>query len=121
MATDAADIFKAYDIRGVYPQEINPELAYRIGRALVLALKPRAVAVGRDMRVSSPALASAIIDGILDQGADVCDIGLVSTDSLYFAVGKYRAAHLLSASSGGASRLTGRDVGGLVGVVERTR
>ncbi|HET7036637.1 MAG TPA: phosphomannomutase/phosphoglucomutase [Thermomicrobiaceae bacterium] len=89
MATDVADIFKAYDIRGVYPEEINPEIAYRIGRALVLALEAREVAVGRDMRVSSPALASAIIDGILDQGADVTDIGLVSTDSLYFAVGFY--------------------------------
>jgi phosphomannomutase len=84
-----ADIFKAYDIRGVYPDELDPEIAYKIGRALTLYLKPSTVAVGRDMRISSPTLASAVIDGIKDQGADVVDIGLVSTDSLYFAVGKF--------------------------------
>lgn len=89
MTAQPADIFKAYDIRGVYPSALNPELAYKIGRALVIALQPRSVAVGRDMRVSSPALASALIDGVLDGGADVIDIGLVSTDSLYFAVGHY--------------------------------
>ena len=89
MTAQVADIFKAYDVRGVYPGELNPELAYKIGRAMVLALEPKTVAVGRDMRVSSPALASALIDGILDQGADVTDIGLVSTDSLYFTVGFY--------------------------------
>lgn len=84
-----ADLFKAYDVRGVYPEELNPEIAYAIGRSFVMYLKPRQVAVGRDMRISSPALASALIDGIRDEGASVCDIGLVSTDSLYFAVGKY--------------------------------
>ncbi|MFO7270110.1 MAG: phosphomannomutase/phosphoglucomutase [Sphaerobacter thermophilus] len=97
---NVAEIFKAYDVRGVYPQELNPEIAYKIGRALVVYLKAKQVVVGRDMRVSSPALASAIIDGILDQGADVCDIGLVSTDSLYFAVGKsgYDAGVMVTAS-----------------------
>ncbi len=84
-----ADLFKAYDVRGVYPDELNPELAYAIGRAFVTYLKPQQVVVGRDMRISSPVLASALIDGIRDEGADVCDIGLVSSDSLYFAVGKY--------------------------------
>jgi len=97
---NVAEIFKAYDVRGVYPQELNPEIAYKIGRALVVYLKAKQVVVGRDMRISSPALASAIIDGILDQGADVCDIGLVSTDSLYFAVGKsgYDAGVMVTAS-----------------------
>lgn len=97
---NVAEIFKAYDVRGVYPQELNPEIAYKIGRALVVYLKAKQVVVGRDMRVSSPALASAIIDGILDQGADVCDIGLVSTDCLYFAVGKsgYDAGVMVTAS-----------------------
>jgi len=97
---NVAEIFKAYDVRGVYPQELNPEIAYTIGRALVVYLKAKQVVVGRDMRISSPALASAIIDGILDQGADVCDIGLVSTDSLYFAVGKsgYDAGVMVTAS-----------------------
>jgi phosphomannomutase len=83
------DIFKAYDIRGVYPAELTPEIAYKIGRALTVYLGAQEIAVGRDMRISSPALASAIIDGILDQGADVCDVGLISTDGLYFAVGRY--------------------------------
>ncbi len=86
---DVAKIFKAYDIRGVVPDEITPETAYRIGRTLVLTLSPDAVVVGRDMRVSGPALSAALIDGIRDQGADVTDIGMVSTDALYFAVGRY--------------------------------
>jgi phosphomannomutase len=95
-----ADIFKAYDIRGVVPSELTPEIAYRIGRALVVYLKPDEVAVGRDMRVSGPALAGALIDGIRDQGANVVDIGLVSTDALYFAVGKfgYPAGVMITAS-----------------------
>ncbi|HVX31350.1 MAG TPA: phosphomannomutase/phosphoglucomutase [Nitrolancea sp.] len=84
-----AELFKAYDVRGVYPEEINPSIAYLIGRAFVAYLHPSDVVVGRDMRISSPALASALNDGIRDEGANVCDIGLVSTDSLYFAVGKY--------------------------------
>jgi phosphomannomutase len=83
------DIFKAYDIRGVVPGELNPDLAYRIGRALVTFLEVDSVVVGRDMRLSGPVLSSALIDGIRDQGADVVDIGLVSTDTLYFAVGMY--------------------------------
>ncbi|MCX7623039.1 MAG: phosphoglucosamine mutase [Thermomicrobium sp.] len=89
MARSIANVFKAYDIRGVYPSELDDELAYRIGRAFALYLKPRHVVVGRDMRVSSPTLAEALIRGLLDQGVDVTDIGLVSTDALYFAVGKY--------------------------------
>ncbi|HEX3722340.1 MAG TPA: phosphomannomutase/phosphoglucomutase, partial [Nitrolancea sp.] len=84
-----ASLFKAYDVRGVYPNEIDPSTAYLIGRAFVEYLHPTDVVVGRDMRVSSPVLSSALIDGIRDQGANVCDVGLVSSDSLYFAVGKY--------------------------------
>ncbi|MEJ7837655.1 MAG: phosphomannomutase/phosphoglucomutase [Thermomicrobiales bacterium] len=83
------DIFKAYDIRGIVPGELNADLAYRVGRALVAYLVVDTVAVGRDMRLSGPLLSAALIDGIRDQGADVIDIGLVSTDTLYFAVGKY--------------------------------
>jgi phosphomannomutase len=88
-ATKAAGLFKSYDIRGIAPEELTPELAYRIGRAIVLELGVDAVAVGRDMRVTGPLLSSSLIDGIRDQGADVTDVGLVSTDALYFAVGKY--------------------------------
>jgi phosphomannomutase len=87
--TRAAALFKAYDIRGIAPEELSPELAYRIGRALVIELKVDAVAVGRDMRTTGPLLSASVIDGIRDQGADVTDLGLVSTDALYFAVGKY--------------------------------
>ncbi|CAN5740215.1 hypothetical protein BH20CHL1_BH20CHL1_08620 [soil metagenome] len=87
--TSVADLFKAYDIRGIVPDELDPELAYKIGRALVTYLEVAQVCVGQDMRVSSPALAGGLMDGIMDQGADVTDIGLISTDGLYFAVGKY--------------------------------
>ncbi len=83
------NLFKAYDVRGVFPDELNADIAYSIGRALVAYLQPAEVAVGRDMRVSGEVLAAALIDGIRDQGADVIDVGLVSTDALYFAVGKY--------------------------------
>ncbi|HEY7355545.1 MAG TPA: phosphomannomutase/phosphoglucomutase, partial [Ktedonobacterales bacterium] len=93
-------IFGAYDVRGIYPTELNEEAAYRFGRALVLYLKPAQVAVGRDMRVSSPALAEALLRGITEQGADAIDLGLTTTDELYFAVGKfnYPAGVMITAS-----------------------
>ena len=80
------DIFKAYDIRGLYPGELNEEIARLIGRGFAAYLKVPQVAVSRDMRVSSPALASAFIDGVRDQGTDVVDYGMMATDMLYFAV-----------------------------------
>lgn len=89
MAFDQSTIFKAYDVRGIVPDQLDADLAYKVGRALVLVLQPEQVAVGHDMRVSGPSLAAAMIDGIRDQGADVIDVGLVSSDALYFAVGKY--------------------------------
>ncbi len=93
-------IFKAYDVRGVYPTELSDEAAYRIARALVSFLGADRVAVGRDMRVSSPALAAAVIRGITEQGADAVDLGLTTTDELYFAVGKfgYPAGVMITAS-----------------------
>lgn len=78
-------IFKAYDIRGVYPAEINGETAYNIGQALVEFTKAKKVAVGRDMRESSPEIEEALIRGINDQGADVIKIGLASTPIAYFS------------------------------------
>jgi phosphomannomutase len=95
-----ASLFKAYDVRGVVPDELTPEIAYQIGRALVVALDASDVAVGRDMRVSGQALAGALMDGIRDQGANVADLGLVSTDALYFAVGRfgYPAGVMVTAS-----------------------
>jgi phosphomannomutase len=82
-------IFKAYDIRGVYPDSLNEDLARDIGRAFVnyLGLSGSRVVVARDMRLSGEALEQAFIDGVTEAGADVLDLGLVSTDALYFAVG----------------------------------
>ncbi len=88
-AARIAALFKAYDVRGVVPGELSPDIAYLAGRALVAAHGPSEVAVGRDMRLSGPAIAGALIDGIRDGGADVADLGLVSSDALYFAVGQY--------------------------------
>jgi phosphomannomutase len=78
-------IFKAYDIRGIYPTDLNEEAAYLIGRAFVTFLGASTVIVGRDMRISGPAQFEAVVRGITDQGADVADIGMVSTDQYYFA------------------------------------
>lgn len=83
------DVFKRYDVRGLYPSELNEELAYQIGVQFVKLLNARTVVLGRDMRVSGPQLFEALAQGIADGGAQVIDIGLVSTDALYFAVGKY--------------------------------
>ena len=82
------DIFKAYDVRGVYPSEIHEDAARAIGAAFVAYLKATRIAVGRDMRLSAPALAAAFIDGATSQGADVVDYGMISTDMLYFAVAR---------------------------------
>jgi phosphomannomutase len=79
------DCFKAYDIRGRIPDEINESLAYDIGRAYAAFVKPRRVAVGYDIRLSSPALAAALKRGLMDSGADVLDIGLWGTEGAYFA------------------------------------
>jgi phosphomannomutase len=81
-------IFKAYDIRGVYPGEIDEGAARAIGGAFVSYLGAARIAVGRDMRLSSPALAAAFIDGATSQGADVVDYGMIPTDMLYFAVAR---------------------------------
>ncbi len=82
-------IFKAYDVRGIYPTEFDTGQAREIGMALVDYLDCKEVAIGRDMRVSSELIFKALADGISSQGAAVVDLGLVSTDGLYFAVGKY--------------------------------
>jgi phosphomannomutase len=81
-------VFKAYDVRGIYGEELDEEGAYAIGRAYVEEFKPKQMAVGRDMRVHSPAMAGAMIEGATDGGADVVDIGMVGTEMLYFAVGE---------------------------------
>jgi phosphomannomutase len=83
-----SSIFKAYDIRGLYPGEIDEEAARQIGQGFVMYLKAKRIAVGRDMRVSSPSVAAAFIDGARAQGADVVDYGMIATDMMYFAVAK---------------------------------
>jgi phosphomannomutase len=80
-------VFKAYDVRGIYPAELDEEGAYAVGRAYVEQFEPRQIAVGHDMRLSSPAMAAALIRGAVDAGCDVHDLGLVGTEMLYFAVG----------------------------------
>ena len=82
------DIFKAYDVRGTYPDQVNEEAARAIGAAFVTYLKAKRIAVGRDMRLSSPSVAQAFIDGATSQGCDVVDYGMIATDMLYFAVAK---------------------------------
>jgi len=82
------DVFKAYDIRGTYPTDVDESLARQVGRAFVQYLGARRIGVGRDMRVSSPAMAAAFIEGATAQGADVVDYGLIGTDMLYFGVAR---------------------------------
>lgn len=77
--------FKAYDIRGRIPDQLNEEIAYRIGRAYAASLKPRNVVVGYDIRLTSQDLCKALTQGLLDSGVDVIDIGQCGTEEIYFA------------------------------------
>jgi phosphomannomutase len=77
--------FKAYDVRGRVPAELDDDVAYRIGRAYAAFVKPKTVAVGRDIRASSPALTTQLIKGLIDSGVDVLDIGVGGTELVYFA------------------------------------
>jgi len=86
-AANLSAIFKAYDIRGVVPDQLDPELARRVGNAFVSVVGAPTIVVGHDMRPSSPALADAFAEGATAAGADVVLLGLVSTDELYFASG----------------------------------
>lgn len=89
------EIFKAYDIRGVYGSELTEDIAYKTARALAQMIageqsgKKLQLVVGSDMRLSSPSLKQQVIQGILDEGHDVVDVGLVSTPAFYFGVAKY--------------------------------
>jgi phosphomannomutase len=83
--------FKAYDIRGRMPDQLNDDIAYRIGRAFAQFLKPETVVVGQDVRPSSPALTAALIKGLIEGGADVLDIGLCGTEEVYFATSYAKA------------------------------
>ena len=89
---DLSDIVKAYDVRGVVPDQLDPDVAYALGVAFAeIIAKPEGatrVAIGRDMRDSSPSLADAFAAGVCASGLDAIDIGLASTDGLYFASGR---------------------------------
>ena len=105
-------VFKAYDVRGIHPTQLDEDGAYRIGRAYVEEFAPRRIAVGRDMRLAAPAMAAALIDGAADAGADVLDLGLVGTEMVYYAVGELgldggvcvTASHNPSAATRGSRR-----------------
>ncbi len=88
----AMSLFKAYDIRGVVPDELTPAIAHRIGRATARFLRSGPVVVGRDARTHSPEMRDAVVRGLCDEGTDVVDLGVVSTPLLYFAVDHLRAA-----------------------------
>ena len=88
MTEPIESIFKAYDIRGTYPDQIDESLARRIGGAFAHFLGASRLVVGRDMRIMAPSIQDAVIDGILDVGCDVLDIGLASTPMAYYAMGK---------------------------------
>ena len=79
------DCFKAYDVRGRVPEELDEDIAYRIGRGYAAFVTPRTVAVGRDIRLSSPAIMAALVKGLTDSGVDVLDIGIGGTELAYFA------------------------------------
>src|SRR5260221_10428260 len=93
-------IFSAYDVRGIYGENLTDEVAYRMGRAATLSLNVPEIAVGRDMRLSSPQLADALLQGMVDQGVNAVELGMTTTDELYFAVGKfnYPAGVMITAS-----------------------
>ena len=84
--------FKAYDIRGRLPDELNEDIAYRIGRAYAESIRPTSVIVGRDIRLSSDSLATALINGLRDSGVNVYDIGLSGTEEVYYATFAYQDA-----------------------------
>lgn len=81
------EIFKAYDIRGLYPTELNEEVAYKIAQAYCKLFSPKSVALGRDVRLSGSSLWRSAAKGFTDHGVNVIDIGIITTDMLYFAVG----------------------------------
>ena len=93
-------IFKAYDIRGIYPDNITSEIAYKLGQAYAAYVKPQGeVVVGNDVRLHSAELKKKVAEGLMDCGVDVVDIGLISTDMYYFAVGHYGFAGGIQASA----------------------
>ena len=100
-------IFKAYDIRGIYPTELNEEVGYALGRAFASFLQVDKVIVGRDMRLSGPQMFDAVSRGLMDQGADVFNIGMVSTDQYYYACATLGLAGMMVTASHNPKEYTG--------------
>jgi phosphomannomutase len=92
--------FKAYDLRGRIPGELNDDVAYRVARGYAQFLQPKRVVVGRDIRLSSPGLADAVCRGLTDSGVEVADIGICGTEGVYFATfdGGYDGGIMITAS-----------------------
>ena len=101
------DIFRAYDIRGIYPDDLNEEAGYAIGRAFVTFLEVDTVIVGRDMRLSGPQMFNAVTRGIMDQGANVINIGMVSTDQYYYACATLDKAGIMVTASHNPAQYSG--------------
>ncbi len=100
-------IFKAYDIRGIYPDDLNEEAGHAIGRAFASFLQVDTVIVGRDMRLSSPAMFDAVTSGLMKQGADVINIGMVSTDQYYYACATLGHAGMMVTASHNPAQYSG--------------
>jgi len=104
---DLSAIFKAYDVRGVYPDELNEDVARRVGAAFSRFVQRDRLVIGRDMRSSSPALAGAFAEGATAAGSTVVDVGEVSTDALYFASGKFDLPGVMFTASHNPARYNG--------------
>lgn len=86
---DLDKIFKSYDVRGIYPGQINNDIAYAMAQGYADFLKPKKIVIGHDVRIHSEELKKAMIEGLLNDGVDVVDVGLISTEMIYFATGNY--------------------------------
>lgn len=98
-ATIDQSIFKAYDIRGIAPEALTPEVAYRAGRAFAVFTQAKQFVLGYDMRMSTPALKEAFVQGANDQGVTIWDVGMVSTDAIYYAAGKWNVPGVMITAS----------------------
>ncbi len=107
MTASLGDIVKAYDIRGVVPDQLNEAIAHEIGGAFVHYLRADRIVIGYDMRESSPGLAAAFAAGATSQGADVVDVGLASTDMLYYAAGSLDIPGAMFTASHNPARYNG--------------
>ena len=107
MSADLDQVFKAYDVRGLYPQQLDEDLARKIGRAFIALTGASTLAIGQDMRPSSAPMAEALADGATSQGADVIRVGLCSTDTIYYVSGALDVAAIMLTASHNPSQYNG--------------